>query len=94
MAAQKSRSKFSFETFQNSEDKIFAVSKHRYSEAEADKLYRRHFKSRAFTKVPGYVKYEYFTYDNGTKEATYVVHYQTKDLPSKGGVPCYIYIYK
>lgn len=94
MAKQKSRSKFSYEKFQNSEDKIFAVSKYKYSEVEADKLYRRHFKSREFKKVPGYVKYEYFTFDNGAKASTFVVHYQTEDLPSKGGVPCYIYIYK
>ena len=94
MAVRKSKSKFSFEKFQNAEDKIFAVSKHKYSEEEADKLYRQHFKSREFKKVPGYVRYEYFTYDNGTKAPTYVVYYQTDELPCKTCIPCYIYIYK
>lgn len=94
MAAQKSRSKFTFEKFQNAKDKIFAVSKHKYSETEADKLYRKRFKSREFKKVPGYVRNEYFTYEDGTKVLTYVVYYQTKELPCKTCVPCFVYIYK
>ena len=93
MAARKSKSKFTFEKFQNSEDKIFAVSKHKYSEAEADKLYRQHFKSREFKKVPGYVRFEYFIYEDGTKAPTYVVYYFVSDLPHKNCIPCYIYIY-
>ena len=94
MTARKSRSKFTFEKFQNAEDKIFAVSKYKYTEDEADKLYRRHFKSRAFKKVPGYVKNEYFTYEDGSKGLTFVVHYPIKELPYKTCVPCFVYIYK